>query len=65
VLGAVGADYSTPGQRRGLEEADKENANGPTLWHDSITIGPDGRTVRFDFNVSNERETMRVLVSPE
>ncbi len=65
VLGIAGADYSTPGQRRGLEEADKENYRGGGLPHDSITIAPDGRTVRFDFHVSNEREQMRVLVAPE
>jgi ferric-dicitrate binding protein FerR (iron transport regulator) len=65
LLGVDGVDYSTPGQRRGLEEADKENPGGPMLRHDSIRIGPDGRTVHFDFHVSNEREQMRVLVSPE
>ena len=65
VLGIAGADYSTPGQRRGLEEADKENYRGGELPHDSITIASDGRTVRFDFHVSNEREQMRVLVAPE
>ena len=62
VLGIAEADYSTPGQRRGLEEADKENYRGAKLPHDSIVIGPDGRTVRFDFYVSDEREQMRVLV---
>ena len=65
VLGIAGADYSTPGQRRGLEEADKENYRGGALPHDSITIAPDGRTVRFDFHVSDEREQMRVLVARE
>jgi ferric-dicitrate binding protein FerR (iron transport regulator) len=65
VVGVPGVDYSTPGQRRGLEEADKQNPGGVILRRDSISVGPDGRTVRFDFHVSNEREQMRVLISPE
>jgi hypothetical protein len=62
VLGITNADYKTPHQRRGLEEADKENYRGAHLPHDSITISPDGRTVQFDFYVSDEREQLRVLV---
>jgi hypothetical protein len=65
VLGVPGADYTTPGQRRGLEDADKENYRGAKLPHDRIVIAPDGRTVRFDFYVANEREQMRVLVDPQ
>lgn len=65
ALGLDQADYRTPGQRRGLEEADKENYRGAHLPHDSIRISPDGRTVHFDFHVSNEREQMRILVAEE
>lgn len=64
AVGVAEADYATPGQRRGLEEADKENPRGGKLPHDRITIGPDGRTVRFDFYVAGEREQMRVLAAP-
>jgi hypothetical protein len=62
-LGLKDADYRTPGQRRGLEEADKENYRGAQLPHDSISIGNDGRTVRFDFFVADEREQMRIVVA--
>jgi hypothetical protein len=65
AVGLAGADYSTPGQRRGLEEADKENYRGATLPHDSIRLSDDGRTVEFDFHVSDEREQMRILVDAD
>lgn len=63
-LGIAKIDYSTPGQRRGLEEADKINYRSTHLPHDSIRISPDGRTVQFDFYVADEREQMRVIVAP-
>jgi hypothetical protein len=65
VMGLEGVDYNTPGQRRGLEEADKENYRGALLPHDSIKISADGRTVEFDFHVASEREQMRILVAAD
>lgn len=62
-LGVAAADYRTPGQRRGLEEADKMSYRSAPLPHDSVRIGPDGRTVHFDFYVSDEREQMRIIVA--
>lgn len=64
-LGADDVDYRTPGQRRGLEEADKINYRSSMLPHDSIRLSPDGRTVQFDFYVSDEREQMRVIVAAD
>lgn len=62
AVGLAEADYATPGQRRGLEADDMVNSRGEDLPHDSIVIGPDQRTVKFDFYVANERDQMRVLV---
>lgn len=62
-LGIAAADYRTPGQRRGLEEADKMSYRSAPLPHDSVRIGPDGRTVQFNFYVSDEREQMRIIVA--
>lgn len=62
-LGLKSADYRTPGQRRGLEEADKENYRGAQLPHDSISLTNGGHTVRFDLFVSDEREQMRIVVA--
>jgi hypothetical protein len=62
-LGIAAADYRTPGERRGLEEAEKMNFRSADLPHDSVRIGPDGRTVHFDFHVAHEREQMRILVA--
>ena len=59
------ADYKTPGQRRGLEEADKENYRGAQLPHDKISLSADGRTVKFDFHVADEREQLRVIVAAQ
>jgi len=61
-LGNARAVYRIPGQRRGLEEADKEHYRGSKLPHDSIQISPDGHSINFDFYVSDEREQMRVIV---
>lgn len=65
ALGSAGVDYSTPGQNRGLEEADKDNYRGARLPHDSVQIGPDGHTVTFDFYVSDEREQLRILAASD
>lgn len=64
MLGDSKADYSTRG-RRGLEELDKVNLKSTKLPHDSIRIGPDGRTIHFDFYVIDEREQMRVIVAAD
>jgi ferric-dicitrate binding protein FerR (iron transport regulator) len=64
-LGVPAADYATPGQHRGLEEADKDNYRGTKLHHDSVKIDPDGKTVHFDFYVSDEREELRIVVAAE
>jgi hypothetical protein len=63
VLGHEAANYLAPGQRRGLEEADKEHYRGDSLPHDSLRLSADRRTLYFDFYVSNEREQVRVLVA--
>jgi hypothetical protein len=65
ALGLAAADYRTPGERRGLEEADKMSYRAAGLPHDSVRIGPDGRTVQYDFHVSNEREQLRILVAAD
>ncbi|MGH8016947.1 MAG: hypothetical protein ACREIA_01440 [Opitutaceae bacterium] len=65
LLGVSGADYRTPGQRRGMEEADKMHCRASNLPHDSIRIGRDGHTLIFDLYVSDEREQMRVLVAAD
>lgn len=64
VLGDRTADYLAPGQRRGLEEADKGHYRGSmALPHDSMRLSEDRRTLYFDFSVSVEREQIRVLVA--
>lgn len=63
VFGDEVADYLAPGQRRGLEEAEKEHYRGGKLPHDSMRLSADRRTLYFDFYVSNEREQIRVLVA--
>jgi ferric-dicitrate binding protein FerR (iron transport regulator) len=63
VLGDGAADYLAPGERRGLEEADKEHNRGNTLPHDSLRLSADRRTLYFDFYVSIEREQIRVIVA--
>ena len=63
VLGDGAANYVAPGERRGLEEADKEHYRGNTLPHDSLRLSADRRTLYFDFYVSIEREQIRVIVA--
>jgi hypothetical protein len=63
VLGDKTANYLAPGERRGLEEADKEHYRGNTLPHDSLRLSADRRTLYFDFYVSIEREQIRVIVA--
>lgn len=65
ALGVAGADYSAPGERRGLEAMTQAGRRGRQLPHDSVLISEDGHTVRFDLYVSNEREQIRVLVDPK
>lgn len=65
LVGHPAAEYRIDAQRRGLEEASKENYRSATLPHDSLRIEPDGRTLSFDFYVADEREQMRVIVATD